>query len=919
MRVSLKLIIFGLIILFSGIVLRVKIYAGALTAPLSPPLQINSYFDHSQPGFVSGVPIINNNITIFTGTTTTPANGVCGQLTFSGQTFDVAYYAGPGGTGNCIWYEGHDGIDFQTAPGTPVLAAASGKATEVTWDNCGGNYVRLWHSILGYSTRYFHLSQFSIATGTVVSQLQQIATSGGTGSCASGPHLHFDVRNAKIGGQPMDPYGWFGTTTDPYPYNQGYLWTTNPPSLTSPQTLISGPITQNTTWTASSSPYVIQGTVTVNPGVTLTIQPKAIIKFQQGAQLFVRGILLAQGITQVSGNVGVVDVVGQTSQPPGTIYFTSIKDDSVGGDTNGDGSATLPAPGDYTSVEIGLNATATLDNVVIRYGGGPLCCGYTPAGLGVSASNISINRSQIKNNINGIYIGGVSYSQPQFTIDNSLVTDNGNYGIYFNASNIPNATTTIVNTGFGDHLVADAYFTSSAYFINSGNYAATQNVRGFRFAGTQEQDSVWYPGVPFVIIGTYTNDYGKTLTFQPGVLVKFDTNADLIVNGSLISQGTVAQPIYITSLKDDSVGGDTNGDGTASSPAPGDYGGFYLGYGSSNAVFDFTTLRYGGAASCCFSYQAALKVPSGSITVANSQITDNLYGVHLSSGFASATLTIDSSFIAFNSVYGIYAEHSGKIPQLTVTNTAFGNNIAADAYIKGNVNFVNSGNYAVGPTSGFWMVDKSSMFQTQSQTWNPGIPYVIDSFYISLADLTINPGTVIKFNSGAYISNYDGIFAAVGTLSDRIYFTSLKDDSVGGDTNGDGVLTYPVPGDFVGVILLRGGSLENAVFSYGGFGSNGVLQVISGTLNATSTRVENNSNGLFQNSIYAIFNIVQSSIESNVVYGAQSLNTANKMNALNNWWGDPSGPYHPTLNPNGLGNAVSNNVNFIPWLTYDPN
>jgi hypothetical protein len=39
------------------------------------------------------------------------------------------------------------------------------------------------------------------------------------------------------------------------------------------------------------------------------------------------------------------------------------------------------------------------------------------------------------------------------------------------------------------------------------------------------------------------------------------------------------------------------------------------------------------------------------------------------------------------------------------------------------------------------------------------------------------------------------------------------------------------------------------------------------------------------------------------------------VNAENNWWGDVSGPYHPTENPDGLGNPVSDYVDFIPWLT----
>ncbi|MFH1502867.1 MAG: right-handed parallel beta-helix repeat-containing protein [Candidatus Eisenbacteria bacterium] len=32
-----------------------------------------------------------------------------------------------------------------------------------------------------------------------------------------------------------------------------------------------------------------------------------------------------------------------------------------------------------------------------------------------------------------------------------------------------------------------------------------------------------------------------------------------------------------------------------------------------------------------------------------------------------------------------------------------------------------------------------------------------------------------------------------------------------------------------------------------------------------------------------------------------------------NWWGDPSGPYHASLNPAGLGDEVTDGVNFTPW------
>lgn len=42
------------------------------------------------------------------------------------------------------------------------------------------------------------------------------------------------------------------------------------------------------------------------------------------------------------------------------------------------------------------------------------------------------------------------------------------------------------------------------------------------------------------------------------------------------------------------------------------------------------------------------------------------------------------------------------------------------------------------------------------------------------------------------------------------------------------------------------------------------------------------------------------------------------VDAVENFWGHPSGPHHPVLNPDGLGNAVGDCVRFIPWLLEPP-
>jgi len=47
---------------------------------------------------------------------------------------------------------------------------------------------------------------------------------------------------------------------------------------------------------------------------------------------------------------------------------------------------------------------------------------------------------------------------------------------------------------------------------------------------------------------------------------------------------------------------------------------------------------------------------------------------------------------------------------------------------------------------------------------------------------------------------------------------------------------------------------------------------------------------------------------------ATGLGPAEEIDATENWWGEPSGPFHPTKNPLGAGSEVSDKVIFEPWL-----
>jgi murein DD-endopeptidase MepM/ murein hydrolase activator NlpD len=104
--------------------------------------------------------------------------------------------------------EPHHGVEFYSAYGTPVMAAASGEVVFAGQDdqtkiglykNFYGNLVILRHDQLGLSfplfTLYGHLSKIEVVTGQKVTALQEIGQVGASGA-AIGSHLHFEVRQA---------------------------------------------------------------------------------------------------------------------------------------------------------------------------------------------------------------------------------------------------------------------------------------------------------------------------------------------------------------------------------------------------------------------------------------------------------------------------------------------------------------------------------------------------------------------------------------------------------------------------------------------------------------------------------------------------------------------------------------------------
>ncbi|MHB1361440.1 MAG: DUF6531 domain-containing protein [Thermoleophilia bacterium] len=473
-------------------------------------------------------------------------------------------------------------------------------------------------------------------------------------------------------------------------------------------TSVGGTISQNTTWSSSGSPYIVQAAgLTIAQGATLNIQSGVTVKFEQPAT----------GIT-VSGALNAT----------GTI-FTSIND---GGGTGN------PQPGDWHGID--FYGSGQLTGCTFRYGGYYTGSGYRGQVTVIGTSPVSVSGSSVFSNgyQYGLYVTGGALTP---SVTGSVFSYNNSGGL---SSEV--ALSTLSSNQFdhnnGPAILIPAVIGSGV--TNNTYPGSTNKINGMDLTGHVYDNTEWpASNSPYVLEGVLPGPVasvmetkvqpGKTLTIDSGAVVKpkADLNGTIHANtirtlkvfGTLNASGAI-----FTSYFDDANGGDTNNDGGAISPMPGDWIDIDFEGGSSGSISN-SVVAYGGSQPNYIDYGEIYMNSTSALTISGSAIHHSLgSGINVGAGTPS---------IHFNDIFangnGIYSSVS-----LNAANNYWGSKHGPKPYGFGN-GF--SGSVSAVPWSGIPFTQAGAAYQAT----------------LGLANYCAICGDPINTSTGAYVYNHSDV------------------------------------------------------------------------------------------------------------------------------------------------------------------
>jgi len=609
--------------------------------------------------------------------------------------------------------------------------------------------------------------------------------------------------------------------------------------------------------------YIIESQLSIATGNVVTIEPGVVIKFNQRYY----------GYLSVSG---AIKAIGKKDNK---IIFTSIADDSAAGDTNNNGTSSVPTNYDWQGLDFTGTASDTeniLKNCEIRY------CGYYNYWDGaIRITDCRVVMDSIK--VNFSYRGALCiFGNANPEISNSQ---------FYNLNEAPIYMDMFSNPTFLGNKVAN--LPRIGLRIRGGAISGTIPVRSF--AG--------YDTISYIIEETMT--ITNPLVIPAGLTFKTgNSGGRWNIQGKLDIQGTAEKPVVFTTQEDDLYGNpkDLQQNGQA---GLNNYGNYFVFYDQSDdaSTIDHALFRY--------SYSNSIQMTNASPKILNTKFENLAYpGIALA---GSSTPSINGC--TFNNASFPFTTSLVTYPAETTGNTISGTTGRAIRVSDETL------------TKDVTLVKRDFAGITN-------IPFVFQNYTVGTgAKLTIKPGIVCKFMSQGYLNIQNGLIAKGGsTVDSTIVFTADRDDFYGGDTYNDGDTNLPNNQYWQGINFYNESidencQLENCILKDGTYWYypyySGYEQYNKGaiTLNNASPTIKNS---LFESNYSRIISFGTTlpkitncdfvGTDPTYGYGVWNQTATNTVTATGCWWNSNTGPRNAS-NPGGTGERVSNYVDFDPWAT----